>query len=95
MRQLIFADRYGEAHQLIAKKMMAKPLRQMPYETVGDLLLMFPDLVMITDYRRELNLDTAIAKVSFKSGGTKFTREAFASPVDQVIVLRFTADTAR
>ena len=46
----------------------------------------------MADYRRDLNLDTAIARVSYTAGGVKFTREVFASPVDQVIVVRLTAD---
>jgi alpha-L-fucosidase 2 len=31
VRELIFAGRYPEAHNLISQKMMAKPLTQMPY----------------------------------------------------------------
>ena len=46
----------------------------------------------VADYRRDLNLDTAISRVSYSTGGVKFTRELFASPVDQVIVVRLTAD---
>ena len=41
-RRLIFAGKYGEAHNLIGEKMMARPLQQMPYEPVGDLTLNFP-----------------------------------------------------
>ena len=91
-RRLIFEGKYREAHALIADKMMAKPLRQMPYQTVGDLLLTFPRATSVADYPRDLNLDTAIARVVYRTGGTAFTREVFASPVDQVIVVRLTAD---
>jgi len=92
VRRLIFAGKLLDAHKLISQKMMAKPLREMPYETVGDLLLTFPGIESAKDYRRDLNLDTAVARVQFTSNGVKFTREMFASPVDQVIVLRLTAD---
>ena len=81
-----------EADQLVSQKMIARPRGQMPYQTVGDLLLTFPRSSSVADYRRELNLDTAIARVSYSAGGVKFTRELFASPVDQVIVVRLTAD---
>jgi alpha-L-fucosidase 2 len=91
-RRLIFEGKYQEADRLIAAKIMAKPLRQMPYETVGDLLLHFPDVLAPVNYRRELNLDTAVATVAFTAGGVKYVREVFASPVDQVIVVRLTAD---
>jgi alpha-L-fucosidase 2 len=91
-RRLIFEGRYKEANDLIGAKMMARPIKQMPYEPVGDLKLEFPDHFDVIDYRRELDLETAIAKVSYKSGEVNFTREVFASPVDQVIVVHLTSD---
>jgi len=91
-RRLIFDGKYKEADRIINDKMIAKPRGQMPYQTVGDLLLDFPGATMAESYRRDLNLDTAVAGVSYTANGTKFTREVFASPVDQVIVVRLTAD---
>jgi alpha-L-fucosidase 2 len=93
-RRMIFAGDYSNAVKLITEKMMSKPVRQMPYETVGDLLLSFPPLPtnqVVKDYRRELDLDTAVARVTYTVEGVKFTREIFSSPVDQVIVVRLTA----
>ena len=92
VRQLIFAGQYAEAQKLAGEKMMAMPLRQMPYETVGDLFLEFPTPATVENYRRDLNLDTAVASVSYSVNGVKFKREVFSSPVDQVIVVRLTAD---
>ncbi len=92
VRRLVFEGKYREADQLVNQKMIAKPRGQMPYQTVGDLLLAFPEVISVVDYRRDLNLDTAISRVTYVTGGVRFTRELFASPVDQVIVLRLTAD---
>jgi alpha-L-fucosidase 2 len=92
VRRLIFDGKYKQAERLISEKVMARPLRQMPYETLGDLLLSFPEVAAVENYRRDLNLDTATATVSYSVGGVKFTREVFASAVDQVIVVRLTAD---
>ena len=64
-RRLIFEGKYREADRLIGAKIMAKPLSQMPYQTVGDLLLTFPEVASVENYRRELNLDTAVATVSY------------------------------
>lgn len=90
-RRLIFEGKYKEANDLIAEKMMAKPLKQMPFEPVGDLLLDFPGHKTFTDFRRELDLDTAVAKISYKVDGIDFLREVFSSPVDQVIIVNLTA----
>ena len=92
VRRLIFDAKYREAHDLIGQKVLARPLKQMPYEPVGDLILTFPEVNAVENYRRDLDLDTAIAKVAYAAGGVTFTREVFASPVDQVIVVRLSAD---
>ncbi len=92
VRQLINEGKYREAADLISAKVMAKPLGQMPYQTVGDLLLTFPDTTNVVNYRRELNLNTAIATVSYTADGVRYTREVFASAPDNVIVMHLTAD---
>src|ERR1044072_5206297 len=94
-RRLIFEGKYKEAHDLVGAKMMANPIKQMPYEPVGDLKLTFEGHDNFTDYRRQLDLNTAIATVSYKVGPTTFTRSVFVSPVDQVIVVKLSADTPR
>jgi len=92
-RELIFAGEYKQAHELIKEKMMAKPLRQMPYQPVGNLQLRFhDDKQQFTDYRRELDLTTAAAQVFYSINGVRYKRETFASAVDQVIVVHLTAD---
>jgi alpha-L-fucosidase 2 len=92
VRQLVNEGKYREAAALISAKVMAKPLGQMPYQTVGDLLLTFPGLTNIGSYRRDLNLDTAMATVSYTTDGVRYTREVFASAPDNVIVVHLAAD---
>jgi len=92
VRRLIFEGKFAEADRLISGKVMARPLRQMAYQTVGDMFLDFGEAGAVENYRRELDLDAAIARVSFTRNGVRFTREVFSSPVDQIIVVRLTAD---
>lgn len=94
-RRLIFEGKYKEAHDLVGAKMMAQPIKQMPYEPVGDLKISFPDHENISNYRRQLDLNTAIATTTYEIGATTFKREIFASPVDQVIVVCLIADRKR
>ena len=91
VRSLLFDAKYSEAAKLITDKVMAKPLAQMPYETIGNLLLTFSATSSVENYRRELDLDNAIARVQYSSGGVRYEREVFSSTVDQVIVVRLTA----
>jgi alpha-L-fucosidase 2 len=92
VRQLVFDGQYRQAGNLINSKVIARPSSEMPYETAGDLMLTFPDSASIENYRRDLNLNTAVTTIEYTEGGTRFTRQVFASPVDQVIVVRLTAD---
>jgi alpha-L-fucosidase 2 len=92
VRRLIAAGEYAAAATLASQKVMAKPLAQMPYQTVGDLMLTFPRVETVENYRRELDLATATAHVSYTAGGVTFNREVFASAADQVIVVRLTAN---
>ena len=94
-RRLIFEGKYKEAHDLVGAKMMAHPIKQMPYEPIGDLKLSFPNQENISEYRRQLDLDTAIVTVSYNVGALNFTREVFTSPVDQVVVVRLTCGAPR
>jgi alpha-L-fucosidase 2 len=91
-RRLIFEGKWQEAQNLVGARMMARPLQQMPYQPVGDLRLSFPGHAAATDYRRQLDLDTAVASTTYTVVGVKFTREILSSPVDQVIAIRLTAN---
>ena len=69
VRRLLAARRYTDAARLTSEKVMAKPLAQMPYQTVGDLMLTFPATAAVENYRRDLDLATATAHVSYSTGG--------------------------
>ena len=92
VRRLVFEGRFLEAHNLFGRTLMGMPVEQMKYQPLGNLVLTFPGHDQASDYRRQLDLDEAVARVSYRSGDTRFTRDVFVSPVDQVIVVRITAD---
>ncbi len=91
-RRLIFKGKYAEGQKIMQDEFMSERISPRSYQTLGDLWIMFKDDKGIEDYRRELNLDTAIAKVIYRQGDALFTREVFSSPVDQAIVIRLTCD---
>lgn len=88
IRRLLKAGRHAEAQALVGESFMSVPLRQMPYQAIGDLLISMPASETAFDYQRELDLETAIASTRFTLGGLGHVREVFASPVDDVIVIR-------
>ncbi len=92
VRKLLFDGKQREAEKLAMEEMMSVPLRQEQYQPFGDLRLTFPGHDNVTDYRRELDIDSALATVRYRIGDTTFTREVFSSFPDQVIVVRLTSD---
>ncbi len=91
-RKLIFEGKYSEAQRIMQREVMAPRISPRSHQTLGDLRLTFQPGQVITDYRRELDLDTAIARVTYRVGDATFTREVFASAVDQCIVVRLSCD---
>ncbi len=92
IRRLVFDGKADEAGKLAKEKTISDPVRQLPYQPFADLRLDFPGHEEVTDYRRELDLDSAIATVRYKVGGVTFTRQVFASYPDRTVVIRLTAD---
>ena len=68
------------------------PKAQQAYQPLGDLLLDFEGVEKTDDYRRELDMETGVAKISYRAGDVTFTREVFVSYPDRVMVVRITAD---
>jgi alpha-L-fucosidase 2 len=100
VRRLLMAGKVAEAEALAEKTMLAIPRRMPSYHPLGDLWLEFrrggtvrePPLPVPEDYRRELDLETGIARVVYRVGTVRFTREVFSSAPHQVLVVRLTAD---
>jgi alpha-L-fucosidase 2 len=106
IRAMLFDGKYVEAMQLAEKHMVCKgpgsnrgrgsKVAYGSYETLGDLLLDFdyPDGADVENYRRSLDLETAVARVAYEAGGVRFEREIFASAPDQAVVIRLSAGRA-
>ncbi len=91
VRKLLFEGKNIEATKLASANMMGLPQRIKSYQTLGELYIEAPGITTATDYLRSLNLDSAVAKVSYQSGGVTYNREAFSSAPADVIAIRYTA----
>lgn len=67
------------------------------YQVLGDLTLRFVHAganAEVKNYRRELDLANAIARLAYEQDGVHYSREGFVSAPDEVFVLRLAADKA-
>ncbi len=92
IRALVFEGRYAEAATLANEKLFAKNKWQSAYQPLGDLLLSFPGHERATGYRRELDLEKALVRITYDLDGVRHTREIFASAPHQAIVMRLSAN---
>jgi alpha-L-fucosidase 2 len=92
LQKLVFDGQYKQAHILFGRRLMGYPVEQQKYQALANLVIKFPNKDVVSDYRHQLSLETAIATTSYLQSSVRYTREVFVSPVDQVIVVRLTAD---
>lgn len=92
IRDLVFAGKWNEAQAMVDAHFLGIPAPELQYQTVGNLRLSFSVPEIVSDYRRDLDLNTAVTRVEYTANAVRYVREAFASVPDQVIVIRLTAD---
>lgn len=90
VRELIFEGENREADRLINQTFFTKA-HGMPFQTAGSIILEFPGHDNFQHYRRELDLNRAVTTTRYEVEGVEYTREAFSSFADDVIIMRITA----
>lgn len=91
VRELIFAGREKEAEKVMADNFFTGQ-HGMPFQTIGSLMLEFDGHADYSNYRRDLDLERAVASVRYKIGEVNYTRTIFTSLVDNALIIRIEAD---
>ena len=105
IRRLLFSGKNVEAEELIAANFTCAgagsgrgngaKLPYGSYQVLGDLTFTRPPggaPQPISNYRRELDLSTAIARTTYEQNGVTFVREVFVSAPDEAVVLKISAN---
>ena len=91
VRELIFAGREKEAEKVMADNFFTGQ-HGMPFQTIGSLMLEFDGHADYSNYRRDLDLERAVASVRYKIGEVNYTRTIFTSLVDNALIISIEAD---
>ncbi len=91
-RALLFAGNIAAAAGVVERDLLCRPRFLQAYQPFGDLLIDLADTGPETGYRRELILDEAIARSTWRTGEASVTREVFASALDGVLVISCACD---
>lgn len=84
VRSLIFSERYWDAEQYIKQHMLGHYNES--YMPFGEIEYDFTNVNEYVDYKRELDLDTAVLTITFWNQGYKYLMKMFASYPDQCFV---------
>lgn len=105
IRRLLLEGKNFEAEQLVNRNFICQgagsrnpkggivPFGR--YQVLGNLHLKFPEGGPVKNYRRALDLRTAMGLVEYEQDGLKHTRDVFVSAPDQAIIIRLTASKLR
>ncbi|MHA6482878.1 glycoside hydrolase family 95 protein [Paenibacillus sp. strain BS8-2] len=98
-RKLLVEGQYSEAEELIGNHMLG--VNSQAYQPLGDLWIEQSlekgeriECSHISEYRRELDIDSAIANVRYRADGVQYRRETWVSAPDSLLVSRYEASTA-
>ncbi len=92
VRELIKEEKISDAEKIIFDGFCGTPVNQRHYMPLGDLSVDQHFSGEETDYIRELDVENAVASVSFCADGVKYKREIIASYPDEVIAIKYTSD---
>ena len=90
VRDLIFHGKEKEAEDIINREFIPGP-HGMKYLTLGSIKIISDSIGEATNFIRDLNLKNATAEVSYDINGVTYSRKAFASMADGVVVVQLKA----
>jgi len=90
IRKMLFNGEYSRAQEITENEFMGINNWNM-YQTLGDLHISFPSTKKTENYRRELCLEQALAKVTYTADDAEYSREYFSSAADQVMVMKISS----
>jgi len=93
IRELLMEEKVEEAAFLQKAAFMSTPKYNNPYQAAGDLRLCFwKHRGKVQNYRRTLDIDRAVAEVTYSMDGYSYKREHIVSGDYNVLAVRLTTD---
>ena len=91
-RAAFFAGEYAECQRIMQEHVMGERISPRSYQPLGELHLIHDHLGEAQNYRRSLDLETAVSTTEYTVDGVGYKRTYFASFPDQVLVVHLESD---
>ncbi len=92
VQKLALQGKIAEARALGLEKLTKSPTSYRSYEPLADLWIEMDHASEAEAYRRELDIETGVARVDYRTEDGRFTRTMLISAVDDVIAISLTAE---
>lgn len=92
IRKLIFENKNKEAYQACHEYLLGDPLFVRSYQEVANIMIKNDSRGNVENYRRELNMRTGIATVSYTEDGVDVKREYFISFERDIMLIKIKAE---
>lgn len=102
IQELLLAGKNDQAEKLVNNHFVCKGQgsgygngAKVPYgcyQNFGFLNILYPNIGEVTNYKRSLDLSTALAKTTFSSDGVAYTRTYLTSQADNIGIIKLEAD---
>lgn len=93
VRKLLREEKISEAEELVNTHFCGVPIQQRHYQPLGELTIT-QNTGECSEYRRSLDLSTAVHTTEWSAGGVKYSRKVIVSHPDDLICVYFTANKA-
>lgn len=90
IQYLLLEEKNAQAYQLTKQYMLGTPPEIRSYQTLGDLFIDWGKNE-VTNYRRSLDIQSALCMTQFFSGGVEYRQTVFASAPQEMIVVRLSS----
>lgn len=91
IRKLIFENKNKEAYQACHEYLLGDPLFVRSYQEVANIKIKNDSRGHVENYRRELNMKTGVATVSYTENGVAIKREYFVSFGKDLMLIKISA----
>jgi alpha-L-fucosidase 2 len=94
IRRLFFDGKYDEGNEMGGKYLSGRPHSFGTHLPMGDLKIdLGHNFLNVSNYQRELDIQNSVTTVSYKFDNVNYQREYICSNPDDIIMIRFTADS--
>ncbi len=92
LRELIFSGQYNKARELAQENFTGLDTNYGTHLRAGQLVIDYENSEKYSSYSRILDIQNAIAKVSYQIESVNYTREYFCSHPDNLVCIKISAD---